>query len=219
MSLPPLGESVSTDCPCCGLPTIVNLREVTDSPACPGCRKHGDDPDHRDRVHRELWSATAKRIAEQGAVRVRELQAQVARLDDENERLRGYIVDQYKADIFEELQEKIQSDIVTEAEIRRQSAFSREAEVMSMLILDIEPKHRGKRNKDSKCSCGLRIGDCAEWQILEPFRIQLKVWEGKQIERMLGGKHHGLPRRHPKAIKYSGDFKGLEGNIARPFFD
>ena len=219
MSLPPLGESVSIDCPCCGLPTKVQLREVTDSPACLGCKQHAGDPDKRDRIHREMWSATVKRVVEQKDAHARELQAKVTRLDEENVQLRGYIVDQYKADMFEELQEKIQSDVVADAEMKRQSAFSREAEVMSMLILDIEPEHRGKRNKDSKCSCGVRIGDCVEWQILEPFRIQLKVWEGKQVERMLDGKHHGLPRRHPEVAKYSGDFKGLEGNIVRPFFN
>jgi len=164
-----------------------------------------------------MWSATAKQIDENHRVRHQFLEARIAQIVDENDLLRTHIVDQYKAAIFDDLAEKLRSDVVVDAEKARDSAFSREAEVLSMLLLDIEPRHRGKQGKDSKCTCGLLTNACSEWRIIEPFRVQLKVWEGKQLKRMAEGKRHGLPRRHPEVAKRTSDFMGLDDRFAQPF--
>lgn len=204
------------------LPTRVILRAITDSPACQDCQAHRSDPDARDATHRRLWSALAERIDKCHKAKRAELEARIVEIEGQNEELRALVVSNYEADISPKLRELLQSDAVAEATRKRDGAYAREGQALSMLLPDIEPHHRGKRGKDSRCTCGQFSLECPEWQVLEPFRDELRLWENAQLRRMREGKPHGLPMRHPEVKKqygshFASDFRGLREDIVRRY--
>lgn len=216
-TLPPLNEPVAITCKCCRLPTRIPtvLREITESPACTACKSHGSDAHKRDEVHFTLWSEFAAAGDSRRKETIAGLKSELAAVVAENAVLREQVTSDYFAGISEPLIEKLRNDVLGDVERERDGAKDKEAEVLSIMILDIEPQHRGKAGSNSKCSCGKLTSECPEWDAIEPLRFQLQVWEKKQLANARLGKHHRLPNRHPEVRDESRlEFRGLHGSFA-----
>lgn len=225
-------------------------RDSSGRRVCEACRsdQHGT-LQGRDDVHGWLWerhckaltdstkraneraavlATSAKEVAEAAvAVEMDELRAQVADLQalihvlgTENSRLVEQVALDYEDGISEKLKDHVETTALAHAKGEKDRAYSRENEVLSLLLLDIEPQHRGKHGPASTCTCGKLTVECREWQAIDPIREQLPVWEKQQLRRMAEGRPFGLPRRHPTVKQVNGttprwDFKGLPERIAR----
>lgn len=173
-------------------------------------------------------ASTAKQLAktevaaEMEALRsqVSQLQSRMGELEKEKAQLVQQAALDYEDGISEMLKHHVETTALAHAKDEKDRAYSRENEVLAILLLDIEPQHRGKRGPISKCTCGKLSAECPEWQAIEPLRDQLRVWESQQLRRMAEGRPFGLPRRHPTVRKAHATtqrwaFNGLPAHIAR----
>lgn len=225
-------------------------RDATGRNVCEACRSQQHGTGHgRDDVHGWLWRNYCKRLEESAkraneranslasaardqadaavAVEMEGLRSQISEMrsrisdfETENARLKEQIALDYEDGFSEKLKEHVETVALAHAKDEKDRAYSRESEVLAILLLDIEPQHRGKRGPISKCTCGALTSECAEWQAIEPLRDQLPYWEKQQLERMVKGRPFGLPRRHPRVRQVHGttprwEFKGLPERIAR----
>lgn len=228
-----IAPGLKSECPCCQRRVRSHLaRGVDGRNVCESCRTtEHRTPEGKDRVHLYLWKRDFQNLGIKAKARIDEVEASAAaqksELDErsraiarQNTELREQIAANFADDISDSLKVLLQSTALTQAENEKDRAHSRENEVLSILLLDIEPHHRGKRGPVSKCRCGVLTAECPEWQAIEPLREQLQVWEKKQLQRMSEGKHFGLPYRHPEVQKSlrtydRHTFKGLPWHIAR----
>ncbi len=218
MSLPELEATTPGTCRCCQLPTLLRMREVTDSPTCPECKAHRSDEKLRDTTHLRLWSARAKEFDARGRKRAEALSTELQAQKEENRNLRAAIAADYMGERSPSLVQLLDSVVVSAADAERDLAYQREAELLSIFAIDVEPLHRGRRGENSRCSCGKLTADCPEWQALEPIRPQVRHFEGKQLERARADKPHNLPKRHP-GLPRDKEFKGLAPYLAARFSD
>jgi hypothetical protein len=224
-------------------------RDVTGRNVCEACHSaEHSTMQGRDNLHGWLWTqhtkllvqsemrAVAKANESAAAARrragaevasvmkaLRDLNSQLEKrctdLENENVRLVEQAAMDYADGMSETLKQHVESTALAHAKNEKDRAYSRENELLAILLIDIAPKHLGKQGPLSRCSCGAMTADCAEWQAIEPVRAQLLVWEKQQLKRMTEGKPFGLPRRHPEVRKVHAntprwEFRGLPERVA-----
>lgn len=203
------------DCLCCYLPKFKAPADPTDNPppVCDDCTRHygslGEERTReRERAHVGAWidfhnHVAAGLVAERDAARreIAEEREKVERLtvalrDATRAMTDGY----FKAEIRPELRRDLETDLVRDAQSKRDSAY-RALAYANGALLDIAELHEGSVTT-GKCKCGVPADRCKELAALRPHEPSLMRWERDQIARMREGKPHGLRRDHPEARKY-----------------
>lgn len=206
-----MGVHMPTRCLCCNFDRVPSVVSHTEKPpqVCPNCSKHFGDWEKRDRAHVEEWRKFLDRTVDGHAVRLSTAQEQIAKLEQQvrerDTRIEEFVasaLEDYSTRPIGDLQQFLQSEVVRDAERKRESAFRVRGRAMRA-IWHLDELHRGAGD-GKMCECGRPTRECKEFAAVEPVREELYEWERRQIERVKAGKMHELPDRHPEVRKHGG---------------
>lgn len=183
------------------------FKAASDQVICKSCLRHvGDSKDKlalKNQDHLGLWKSEIELVRHKAAAviaahkeKVRRAEAEVARVNLENQGLRKTLEQGFSAAAPADVQRILRSAEVKAAEERTESAY-RSRDHAYRGLWAVNELHHPLESQPDKCSCGLLATRCQVTMALEGIRASLYRWERSQAERSLAGRPHGLPRDHP----------------------
>jgi len=202
----PLYYSTMWPCSCCGLDREFVFMSQSDQTICASCRRHGQDADKRNLLHRNWWMqfnrqqiAAHAKVVDDWREAVKGQKEQIAARDIQIADLKAVVLDNYDKTALGEIQGWLQSQVVQQAEERMRGAYRSRDRVMGA-IWRLDRLHSDAK-KAGMCTCGKTALQCKERVALDPVLKTLDGWEAKQIELVKKDLEHHLPQEHPEVQK------------------
>lgn len=178
----------------------------TDQTICADCKRHGQDADKRNVLHRDWWMAYKQQVATKQLETVSFWRSAIAERDEQISRrdvriteLKSVVMGDYDKSALGELHSWLESAVVQQAENRMRGAYRSRDRVMGALW-KLDQLH-GAGKKPGICACSKPGAQCKERAALDPIVKMLDSWEAKQINFVRKDLEHHLPPEHPEVQK------------------